>query len=720
MDKKYLMGMKKLSATPAMIKTARENPITSKRVKTSWNSYYTERSCNYSRYFRVIEQDGILKVTVFTQTGLSKGKTSPEYEVYCDKANNSYITYDVAEEKWRTAKINMLEYKGIPYAYESRNWQQDNDRKKVNEYFGTGQNRDIYTAVLDFQAEIKADRLKNKHRSEIEQIDSVMREVPDIPKNFEDWIVKNGFSETMFYEPDSMCHHRWPRMYCTHCCQWMDTLSYPDRPEHNKESKCPKCGAHVTYKSWNKQKYVTDDTDVALLQRLTDDSGWIMRRFNCKITRRHDKGWDVYEFKMFEDVRARLDESFREVEFFEYGEYKYTGVNRWCHECRKSQWGYYYSPEIGRVIMYTPNLKRELKREQFVNMDLKKIMKGGSHERVNPVFILRKLKQHPYIEYLQKSGLNLLVTEILNNKEDSELFAGTESRIHNVLKLEKQRFQRMRSLNGGCRTLRALQYEQNTGHKISDDNIRFIEGAKVDVESVIRLSKRTGMNLQRMLNYLQKQMEITGQEWQMLYRHYVDYLDMAEIFGMDITDEIVCRQPQMMEYHDRYTARKNREKNKSRDAEVDIKYPKIQENEQRFRERFEFSTKEFEIVVPKRASDITREGRQQHHCVGASDTYISNMNSERYFILFLRRKKNLSKPYYTLEVTWDGEIKQFYAAYDRQPNKEKIKAVLDEFTKKVQERERELEKKMHEVEKRDGMKAVRVGTRWEMYKAEAV
>ena len=90
------------------------------------------------------------------------------------------------------------------------------------------------------------------------------------------------------------------------------------------------------------------------------------------------------------------------------------------------------------------------------------------------------------------------------------------------------------------------------------------------------------------------------------------------------------------------------------------------------------------------------------------------MNTEQRFILFLRKIDTPKIPYYTLEVTWEGEIKQFYAAYDRQPDKEKIKAVLAEFTKTVQSREEELLKKMQECEKRDGTKLTKVGTDYVM------
>ena len=684
MKKKNLLAMKKLQATPKMLKDAEDNPIEEKKVRLPYG-YTTVKTSRYGRYFRAVQQDGILKVSIFLQRELERGDRIPRYDVYCDKENEEYTTYEYGERKWRTAKIDNLDYPGINYLTEGLNWQQDKDRKLVNDYFETGQNKDIYEAVLSFQAGIKADRLRQKHRNELEEIDETMREVPDIPKNFKDWIAKNCFRETMFYEPDSMCHHRWPRMYCTHCRQWMDTQSYSNRPEHNKEGRCPNCGAPITYKSWNRQKYVEDETDVGLLQRLKDDSGWIIRTFICRIKRKHETGWQEYELSVFEDTRTRLDDSFNEREYFEYGEYKYTGVDRWCHECRRSQWGYY--KQVGRVIMYTPNLKRELKREAFGRMDMKKIMRGGERERVRPVDILRKLRQRPYVEYLQKSGLTNLVDEIMGYREPATLFDNEKPRIHEVLKLDKQRFQRLQKLNGGCVALRLLQYEKEKSQKISDDTIRFLEKRcdNEDVRNLIGVIERTGMNAQRTVNYLRKQMEVTGQGYGEIFRHYEDYLDMAEVFGMDITDEIVCRQPKLMEYHDRYLARKNREKNKTRDKEVDLKYPGIRNNEAKNKERFKFKTEKYQIVVPHTASDITKEGRRQHHCVGASDAYIASMNNEKSFILFLRKNEDLKKPYYTLEVTWDGEIKQFYAAYDRQPDREEIVKVLSEFTKKVQE-----------------------------------
>lgn len=87
------------------------------------------------------------------------------------------------------------------------------------------------------------------------------------------------------------------------------------------------------------------------------------------------------------------------------------------------------------------------------------------------------------------------------------------------------------------------------------------------------------------------------------------------------------------------------------------------------------------IVVPQKASDIVWEGRKQHHCVGNGDHYISNMNDDQGFILFLRRLDCLEVPYYTIELTADWKVKQRYAAYDRQPDIKQIDSFLKKWVK---------------------------------------
>lgn len=347
--------------------------------------------------------------------------------------------------------------------------------------------------------------------------------------------------------------------------------------------------------------------------------------------------------------------------------------------------------------MYTKNLKKELKNEKFASVNVAKLMRYG-REYVEPSFILKTLYYHPYVEYLQKSGLNRLADEIMTGKECSGHMDGTKERIHEVLKLDKQRFQRMKQMNGGRRTLVLLQAEEEYGGKVTEEVSEWVEREKIETEGIVSMMKRTGLNITQIINYIRKQMEITGMDYRATMDMYADYINMARDRGMDVTDDIVRRQKDMRGYHDRYTEEKNQIEAKKRDREVNRKFTAIAREYERNQKHFAFETKELVILVPKKASDITKEGRKQHHCVGASDTYLNGMNQGESYIVFLRKKSQPSMPYYTIEIEWNGRIRQWYGAYDRKPDGDKIKKVLERYTKRIAKRCMEEEIKQKEKE----------------------
>lgn len=678
MRKKGLLSMAPLYATDEMAETAMKDTDKNNRG-----------SRVYARYFMAVREGDILKVAVFTGDSLRSGSRDPLYEFYTDREEKRHTTYNVTLKKWSKAKISFLCYTGTSL-YCRKEWQTQETRDLVNKYFETGCNLNVFQAVLDFQMDIENGAPRKKYRSELEQIDATMKEVPDVPDGFRGWVEKNCFTETMFYEPKK----RGPqteRMYCTHCETWMYQSGWPEGPAHKKETVCPHCGVKATYRSWNKQKYVTERVSVALLQRLNDRSGYILRKFEAIRERMHAKGWETCELYLHEDVRERLNRTFVETEHFEFGEYKYTGINRWCHNVRHNVrhggYGYYSAPHIIGVVMYTKNLKEELGDRKFGHMDLEAFFGGDSRERVDPASILRILDRYPFIEYLQKSGLDVLAGEIMKGRIRDYLFKKDAVNILELLRLDGRNFGRLKHWNGGGRVLQALQLEAQSKSKLSDSNISYIISEKVDMEEIEKAMNRTGLNIQQILNYFERQQTRNGWTFSQARMFYRDYLDMAKGRGMDLKDDIVRRQPRMKEFHDIYLEEKNREEAIGRDREVDLKYIKIREDREKNKERFAFRYKGYVFLVPEKASDITREGRLQHHCVGASDAYLSKMDKRQTFIVFLRRKEDPDKPYYTVEAGWDGTVCQWYAAYDRKPDEEKIRLILERWSREVKKRD---------------------------------
>ena len=97
--------------------------------------------------------------------------------------------------------------------------------------------------------------------------------------------------------------------------------------------------------------------------------------------------------------------------------------------------------------------------------------------------------------------------------------------------------------------------------------------------------------------------------------------------------------------------------------------------------------REYMIIPAGTCKELMDEGRTLHHCVGSSDVYMKKMANGVSWILFLRRKSELEKPYYTIEISLkDDHIIQFYSEYDRQLDKETINDVLNRYKRSIRKK----------------------------------
>ena len=72
---------------------------------------------------------------------------------------------------------------------------------------------------------------------------------------------------------------------------------------------------------------------------------------------------------------------------------------------------------------------------------------------------------------------------------------------------------------------------------------------------------------------------------------------------------------------------------------------------------FEFSDAEYSIIAVKDLKDLITEGKVLHHCVSS---YIESVGKGKEYILFLRQTSNLETPYFTIDITPDGKVRQIH------------------------------------------------------------
>ena len=73
--------------------------------------------------------------------------------------------------------------------------------------------------------------------------------------------------------------------------------------------------------------------------------------------------------------------------------------------------------------------------------------------------------------------------------------------------------------------------------------------------------------------------------------------------------------------------------------------------------KFEYSDDNYSIIACPELKDLVYEGLELHHCVGS---YTDSVGHGREYILFLRKKEELDKPFYTVNITTNKTIRQIH------------------------------------------------------------
>lgn len=612
---------------------------------------------------QIVEHDGksILNIDLFYD-GVLRGRYFADIKEKCHNAN--------VDGKWYRCSLNNVArvckgketLKGYDY-YFDEDWKyaSNADADRAWEYLG---NR-----IDTFEYKTNQVKYERAYQRKRQRIDSIMNAIPCIPDGVEAWLDEEIFpGDYLFFKRDKRTGYT-----CTAC----RAKSWRKKPwKHGEMTTCPKCGAEV--KAYSRRNEIMKREPVVILQ--PHGEGWLERQ--CLAECRWSSAGK--EIKIYEEIRVIIGKSKC------YGT-EYYGTRRFADETEQDWWdrngaNKHFAPSY----LYPDNLQETLPCGGLEHSGLDVIAKEKVKLNINR-FILRYNDQ-PWLEYLIKAGLYRLAADIANSYYVPELICPYGSSPKGTLQLDGNRVNRLKQLNGGLNTLGWLQYEEESEFdgrriKISQESLEYLDAKKVRLEDCRMILQELG-SVNRMVNYLKKQKEsprTVVQTWR-------DYLRMARQEGLDVTDDIVRLPKDLEARHDQLVERINARRDEERRMKEKEKYAYL---DARIRERltdvkrYFWEDDTYMIVPAGRCEELVEEGRALHHCVGANDFYMTAMADGRSWILFLRRKSELDKPYYTIEIDmYTDEIKQYYSAYDRQPDKEVIRKVLDKFRRSLRKTQR--------------------------------
>lgn len=640
-----LLAMPMLTASPEMKQAAMADEP--KKETTYYGHTYTTRT--YFAYMNCLVQDGILKAAFFLPDHLRLDGNNPVYEVFLDKENRQFLTYDHLEKKWRDAKLDRLEWHGRNYY--ATCWVSEEDAALVQDYF-SGE-RGGALGILDFQRNVRDEQLERRHKRITDPWDQDLAQVPELPKDWAHWADKVAVRENFIFY-----HYKRGGAktgYCTFCGKEVPISGHP---YHNKKGRCTRCRHPVMFKALGRAGYFKTDRYYAyLVQRCRD--GFVIREF--QVDRTYRKNILPHSEPYWHEFRRSIYDRSGEIRSYYWGMYCQREV-RWIEgsPCYYA----YAGDQAGRVYGKTLSSlgKKELRQTGLVEWI-------RSHPVTDPEKYLAVWKQIPKMEQIWKAGLSRLTAECFHFCDDVQkvVLHPDEPGLIRALGLDSAKFRRLRQLDGDTETLAWLQLEKRTGQRITDEMLRWSKKERISPRDLVFIADR--MSLVQIRNYLERQKEYFDGSCRQALITWQDYLAMAERLHYDTSDEIVYRVRKLRQRHDELVIQSETGSLEEQAEKMAAKYPHVNAICMELQKKYAYSDDDYTVLAPQNIFEIIKEGRMLHHCVGndgAGERYYDRMERRESFILFLRRTDEPNDPYYTLEIEPDGTVRQKRTLFDRQ------------------------------------------------------
>lgn len=640
-----LLAMPMLTASPEMKQAAMADEP--KKETTYYGHTYTTRT--YFAYMNCLVQDGILKAAFFLPDHLRLDGNNPVYEVFLDKENRQFLTYDHLEKKWRDAKLDRLEWHGRNYY--ATCWVSEEDAALVQDYF-SGE-RGGALGILDFQRNVRDEQLERRHKRITDPWDQDLAQVPELPKDWAHWADKVAVRENFIFY-----HYKRGGAktgYCTFCGKEVPISGHP---YHNKEGRCTRCRHPVVFKALGRAGYFQTDKYYAyLIQRCRD--GFVIREFWANRTYRKDRL--PHSEPYWHEFRRSIYDHSGEVRSYYWGMYCQRET-RWIagSPCYYA----YYGDQSGRVYGKTlPSLEKKELRQTGLAEWIR------SHPITDPEKYLAVWKRLPQMEQIWKAGLQRLTKECFNNCDSVRklVLCPSEPGLIRALGLDASKFRRLRQLDGDTETLAWLQLEKKTGQRIPDEMLHWFQKERISAKDLLFIADR--MSLVQIKNYLQRQKQYFDGSCRQALTTWQDYLAMAEQLHYDTSDEIVYRVHKLRQRHDELVLQGEAGSLEEQAEKMAAKYPHVDAICMELQNKYAYTDEEYTVIAPQNIFEIIKEGRMLHHCVGndgAGERYYDRIERRESFILFLRRTDEPNDPYYTLEIEPDGTVRQKRTLFDRQ------------------------------------------------------
>lgn len=479
---------------------------------------------------------------------------------------------------------------------------------------------------------------------------------------------------------------------------WRSSMSYESNfqyhvpePIKGQVGCCPECGSYGIYKPQGTAKAFYSNTINAYTASPYKNNGLIVRYIEARKDWQMElddrgKGEEIVgaseHIYVAEVARAYIEPG--KITQIDYCKYDYWTKKDFWDDCN-------YGMYEGRAIRIKeaeilPEAYEALDNSAFKYCQIKEY--EHIYGKINMIDYIQMYKKYPQMEFLMKLGFYPVVKRIVGY--GCGFFYNQRSkRLHEFLGIRKEYVEMLMRHKESLKFLDALQSvsQECVGDiTFTENQIKFIaaiSNANSTVISVLRY-----MPFQKFINRVEKYAGVkfndktcTGaiNSLSSVTGTYIDYLNMREELGYDMTNTVYLFPKDIKAAHDKMVKEQTEKEDDEHIRKMMETYPNIQHSYRKLRKEYFYEDDEYIIRPARTAKEIILEGRILHHCVGSSN-YLSGHNTQTNIILFLRFKKSKDTPYITVEVQESTKkLKQWYGAQDKKPDEEHINKWLDDY-----------------------------------------
>lgn len=503
-----------------------------------------------------------------------------------------------------------------------------------------------------FQEQVRHGQLMKKHQKIKDRIDAEFVNMDNIPEDIYDWIEKYPlwFNQYVFYQ-------RKGKKYAGYCSACKSQV-FPEYAKHKLTGICPSCGSPITFKANGYSKNTSDRFVFSYLQKGINDS-IIHRVFEGLKTYR--EGFDKPTVSFYECRRY----IYRDNKAFAYhkGHFRQTNDFRWCEGYPSTFMGHYTFTDCGSL--YAANLKDALKETKWRDCRIDKF--AATKIPFDAADYLGLYVRQPEIQFLVENGLFSLVLEVINNWYSSRI--QIEPKVFDILLEHKSFFHLFREIHITSSELELISLFRNKKFIKKDILLQIRKNKLVDdLAPVLRYTTPV-----KAINYLMKQSD-TENSCKDYLIIWLDYLKLAEFLDYDMNSPFIIFPIKLEREHDRVNDEYGNVLHLKGNEKIALIADKVNS-------LYGYENKKFLIRAPRSGKEIKDEGSALRHCVGS---YVKDMANLETFILFLREKPNINKPFFTVELR-NNKVRQC-RGYRNSSATPEIEKFLDEWQKELLKR----------------------------------